>query len=262
MCVTLAAGLTIPADVQHLAWGLLNAQGDLVATGRTSPLGQFAATVPEGVYRVRFVAEPTTWLDRTILQRLGDYAAKCDVRRYDRDRTLPTPLGETWPRGRRAVRVAATTAFLGRDGDQLPPQVDVGWSRNGRYFRVRLSDEVCTREDFPFEMLLLQHVSRDGRVLAARLTPIQHQDSGSEAGQWVAIEERSALLGTMNSSGPDSDASEVIAWIVTPQHPEVLAAISDAELNRYQNDRFVRNKPHLLAAARQLEAVKRTGLTQ
>jgi hypothetical protein len=140
--------------------------------------------------------------------------------------------------------------------------VDVGWSRNGRYFRVRLCDEICTREDFPFGMLLLQHVSRDGRVLAARLTPIQHQTGGIDAGHWVAIEERSAWLGTSNSSAPDPDMSEVVVWIVTPEHPEVLAAISDTELTRYQNDRFVRNTPHLLAGARQLEAVKRESLAQ
>jgi hypothetical protein len=260
ICVTLVAGLTIPAEVQYLAWGLVDAQGDLVATGRTSPLGQFVATVPEGVYRVRFVAEPTTWLDRTILRRIGDYAAECDVRRYDRDRTLPTPLAETWPGGRRAVGVALDTAFSsdGDDGDELAPNVDVGWTRNGLYFKVRLSDAVCTREDFPFGMLLLQHVSPVGRVIMSRLTPIQHQtDETGQEGQWISIEERTTLLGEAVDTGIDSDANQVIAWIVTAQQPELLAAISEAELHRYQTDWFVRSDPQLLAGARQLEAIKR-----
>lgn len=262
ICVTLVAGLTIPAEVQYLAWGLVDAQGDLVATGRTSPLGQFVATVPEGVYRVRFVAEPTTWLDRTILRRIGDYAAECDVRRYDRDRTLPTPLGETWPGGRRGVRVALAMGFASDDdddGDGPRADLDVGWSRSGRYFHVRISDEVCTPEDFPFAALLLQHVSPDGRVLTARLTPIQHQPHGGAAGHWIAVEERSALLGEAVDPSTGPDEGQVIAWIVTAQQPELLATISDAELSRYQTDWFVRRDPRLLAGARQLAAVKHQG---
>ena len=253
--VTLAAGLRVPAEVQGLAWGVIDSQGALIATGRTTDLGQFEATLPAGRYRVRYVAEPVLWIDRTILSQIGDYAARFDIRRYDRDRTLPTALPREW-RVNLEQAPALGMALSTSEPHDLAPGVDVGISLDGRYFKVKLSDQVCGEADFPFGVVLIQHVTDEGRVLASRLSPMTHDvDEASDAGHWIAIERTEDLL----PDREDSSRGELIAWVVTADRPELISAISRDELARYRNSPFVLANPRLLAGATQLQQLLTPG---
>ncbi|MFN7766675.1 MAG: hypothetical protein ACK5UC_05665 [Planctomycetaceae bacterium] len=253
--VTLAAGLQVPTEVRRLAWGLVNTDGEIAATGRTTDLGQFQATVPAGRYRVRYVAEPASWLDRTILAQIGDYAARFDIRRYDRDRTLPTALPREW-RVNLEQSPALGMALSTSEPHDLAPGVDVGISLDGRYFKVKLSDQVCGEADFPFGVVLIQHVTDEGRVLASRLSPMTHDvDEASDAGHWIAIERTEDLL----PDREDSSRGELIAWVVTADRPELISAISRDELARYRNSPFVLANPRLLAGATQLQQLLTPG---
>lgn len=254
--VTLAAGLRVPAEVQGLAWGVIDSQGALIATGRTTDLGQFEATLPAGRYRVRYVAEPVLWIDRTILSQIGDYAARFDMRRYDRDRTLPSPL--PIEKKVKVPRDPTTLPLEDQDDDalnDLPQNVDVGFTRNHKYFKVRLADQICGPSDFPFGALLFQHVTTDGRMLGCRLAAIRHANEGRDIGNWIATVETRTLLGEQ----AETVGGEVIVWVVTADRPELLAAISPEEMTRYRNSPTVRRNPQLLGGAAQLEQLVRSG---
>lgn len=74
--ILVQADLVPPADLQYLAWGVVDGDWKLHACGRTNERGILTTELPTGQYHIRYVGEVNDGLDRKILEAIGDLEAQ------------------------------------------------------------------------------------------------------------------------------------------------------------------------------------------
>lgn len=203
--ISLIRGLVPPGEVQQLPCGVVGGS-DLVWVGETDPRGQCRVSLPPGDYRLRYVLDVTDPIDVDILARLDDRSLDPVLDDALEDPAVPSSLKDriTRSRGRAApsspLFPAVDTSSLGGagiwqvplsvgvsvdfdddedDGDELPPDCDVGLTRNGRKFRIRVPVDNAGSVSFKYGAALVESLTEDGRVLGRRLIPVD-VDRGGE----------------------------------------------------------------------------------
>ena len=173
--IVLTAGLHVSPYLTHLPWGMIDDDGQLVGFGRTNGRGIVLASIPDGTYRMRYVAEPESELDREILLAIDDADSRAMLAQWE---VLATGTISQWLSD--IASGSETVTSYGFSDDEIPGETiqegkTFAFSRDGNWLCVDIPETDAKNysdDPFPGGVLLIEYSAADGRAVATGLMPI------------------------------------------------------------------------------------------
>jgi hypothetical protein len=240
-----AAICAVPAprkEAEGIAWQVTDALGNVVTSGVTGRGGGFSfpfdpkIAVNHGQCRLEIGRmSATRWAEKESAAAAAAADEAAHVRRSE---------------GGWSVRFEPCYAIAFDDdadeGDKLPTDSQVGRSKNGRSFLIRVPLANTQNITFPFAAALVEYETEEGQLIASRLIPVGRDE---EAGLFVGRLELADFVHEPQSGG------YIHCTEVTEQSREVLSRISLAQVEALLNIPYVKYDPERCSGVERLQSI-------